>query len=155
MINNDIHKRQRHLPHWTSDGAIYFVTYRLIHGTLNPPERAIVLSHLVSGHPKFYHLFAAVVMPDHAHQLLRPSPGYDLSRITKGIKGVSSYLLNQHWNRSGAVWQNESFDRIIRDQNEFDVKLDYMLNNPVKWNLVSDGWNYDGWYCNPDLHDLL
>jgi len=86
-------------------------------------------------------------MPDHGHALLRPLGKYELSQVTKGIKGVSARLLNQHWGRSGTVWQNESFDRIIRDQTEFEEKLQYMLDNPVKRGLVDDGWNWDGRYC--------
>ena len=34
------------------------------------------------------------------------------------------------------------------DQAEFDEKLQYMLNNPVKRGLVDDPWAYDGWYYN-------
>jgi REP element-mobilizing transposase RayT len=142
-----ITKRRRHLPHWTVDDATYFITFRLVHGELDAPARKIVLDHISAGDGKFYDLSGAVIMPDHGHALLRPLGKYELSQVTKGIKGVSARLLNQHWGRSGTVWQNESFDRIIRDQAEFAEKLQYMLDNPVKRGLVDDGWNWDGWYC--------
>ena len=69
----------------------------------------------------------------------------------KGIKGVSARLLNQHRNTKGRVWQEESWDRIIRDANDFDEKVQYMYDNPVRTGLVSDADAYDGWYFNPDF----
>ena len=90
-------------------------------------------------------------MPDHVHLILKPHEGFDPSRIMKGIKGVSARLLNQHRNTKGHLWQEESWDRIIRDANEFDEKLQYMCQNPVKAGLVADGDAYDGWYFNPEF----
>jgi hypothetical protein len=29
-----------------------------------------------------------------------------------------------------------------------DEKLQYMLDNPVRAGLVTDGWDYDAWYVN-------
>jgi thiamine-phosphate pyrophosphorylase len=141
--------KRRHLPHWRLEGSAYFVTFRLLAGVLNASERTIVLDHIKAGDDRFYRLFAAVVMPDHAHVLLRPNEGVELSRILKGIKGASARLVNVSRGSSGSVWQDESWDRIMRDQTEFDEKLEYMLNNPVKKGLVTDPWEYDGWYYNP------
>ncbi|MDB5172822.1 MAG: Thiamine-phosphate pyrophosphorylase [Phycisphaerales bacterium] len=140
--------KRRRLPHWRLEGSAYFVTFRVASGVLNTSERASVLGHIKAGDAQFYRLFAAVVMPDHAHVLLRPNEGVELSRILKGIKGVSARLVNTSRNSHGSVWQDESWDRIMRDQAEFDEKLEYMLNNPVKKGLVSDPWQYDGWYYN-------
>ncbi len=64
----------------------------------------------------------------------------------KGIKGVAARLLNQQQGTRGLVWQEESFDRIVRDQDELDQKLKYMLENPLRRDLVTDPWEYDGWY---------
>ncbi len=139
---------RRRLPHWKLDGSVYFVTFRLVTKPLNAQERHLVLEHIKSGHDKFYCLVAAVVMPDHVHLILQPNPGMDLSRIMKGIKGVSARLLNQFRGTNGTVWQDESWDRILRDDAELDEKLNYMLHNPVKEGLVSDGWEYDGWFFN-------
>ena len=44
------------------------------------------------------------------------------------------------------LWQDESWDRIVRDQAELEEKLNYMVENPVKKELVADGWDYDGWF---------
>jgi len=85
-------------------------------------------------------------MPDHVHMLLQPNEGMALPRIMRGVKGVSARLVNQRRGSRGQVWQDEWFDRIIRDDEEVHEKLVYMLNNPVKRGLVEDPWTYDGWY---------
>jgi thiamine-phosphate pyrophosphorylase len=138
----------RKLPHWKLEGSTYFVTFRLASRELNAPERQIVLDHVKSGSDRFYTLIAATIMPDHTHLLLTPLPQTDLSRILKSIKGVSARFLNQFRQSGGKVWQDESWDRIVRNQNELDEKLEYMLNNSVKKQLVADPWTYDGWYYN-------
>ena len=66
----------------------------------------------------------------------------------KGIKGVSSSLLNKARGTRGSNWQVESFDRIMRDENEIIEKVEYMFMNPVKASLVEIPTQYDGWYLN-------
>jgi len=92
-----------------------------------------------------------MIMPDHAHLILKPRGGLILSRIMKGIKGVSARRLNELRGTTGGVWQDESWDRILRDAAEFEEKLQYMIDNPVKLGLVNDGMEYDGWYFNPEF----
>ena len=147
----DFTSTRRHLPHWTLSGSTYYVTFRLAAGELTPGERRIVLEHIKSGHGQFYDLAAVTVMPDHVHILFKPHDGFTLSRVMKGIKGVSARILNQQRNTNGRVWQEESWDRVIRDAAEFDEKLQYMNDNPLKSGLIADGNAYDGWYFNPDF----
>ena len=142
---------RRRLPHWTLEGGTYFITFRLLSGTLDEGEVRLVLEHLRSGDGQFYRLAAGVVMPDHVHLLLRPLGEFTLSRIMHGIKGVSARRLNQRRNTSGAVWQNESWDRIIRSPEEFEEKLQYMFNNPQKTGLTTDPTTDPGWHIDPDF----
>ena len=140
--------RRRKLPHWVLKGATYFITFRAIQRELSVDEQKIVLEHIKEGDDKFYELIAAVIMSDHVHVLLTPRENITLSRIMKGIKGVSAHKINMLRKTKGNVWQDESYDRIIRDQGELTEKLNYMLNNPVKKGLTDDIWNYHGWYFN-------
>lgn len=142
----ELHKSRRRLPHWTLEGSTYFITFRLAHGELSRDERSIILDHVRSGHGLHYTLLAATIMPDHVHLLLRPKPGVELPCIMKGIKGVTARLINASRHTTGSIWQAESFDRIVRNQAELDEKLQYMLNNPAKRNLVSDPWDYPWWF---------
>jgi len=137
---------RRKLPHWTLKGSTYFVTFRIVQGELSKEEQKLVLEHIRKDNEKFYTLIAVVVMPDHAHLLFTPREKYKLSRILKGIKGTTARQINSKRGTSGSIWLNESFDRIIRDQKELDEKLNYMLYNPLKKNLVDDPYKYQGWY---------
>ena len=93
-------------------------------------------------------------MPDHVHILLIPKENYTLSRIMKGIKGVSARKLNVKNKTFGSIWQNEYYDRIIRSEKDLLEKLNYMFYNPVKKKLVSNPLNYYGWYLNEDFEIL-
>ncbi|MGB5137669.1 MAG: hypothetical protein WBP29_03965, partial [Candidatus Zixiibacteriota bacterium] len=44
----------------------------------------------------------------------------------------------------------ESYDRIIRDENELLEKINYMFENPLKRGVAEDPWNYPGWYLTPN-----
>jgi len=145
----DLRVTRRRLPHWRLEGSTYFVTFRVLRGELTMAERRATVDHVKSGHGRFYELIAIVVMPDHAHILLTPLPGVDLSRITKGTKGATAHRINELRGASGSIWQDESWDRIVRDQAELDEKLQYMLDNPVRKGLATDGWDYEAFYLNP------
>jgi REP element-mobilizing transposase RayT len=141
---------RRHLPHWTMDDSIYFVTFCTQTTAITENEQRIVLDHIKEGDGTFYDCYAAVVMPDHVHLLFKPKDGVTMSRVMKGIKGVSAHKVNQNRNTKGVIWQKESFDRIVRDGNEFDEKLNYMYNNPLKKELTGNPDNYIGWWFNED-----
>ena len=40
------------------------------------------------------------------------------------------------------MWQDESYDRIIRDEDEFNSKLKYICENAAKARLIEHGLNY-------------
>ena len=90
----------------------------------------------------------AIVMPDHYHLLIRPKPAYDLSRVMKGIKGVSAKLINQSRGTNGSIWQDESHDRIMRDEEEALEKARYILENPVRAGLVQRASDYSFYHIN-------
>jgi REP element-mobilizing transposase RayT len=88
-------------------------------------------------------------MPDHVHLLIRPAAGIELSRILKGTKGATAKKVNDSRNAHGSVWQDECWDRIMRNQAELDEKIEYCMNNPVKKGLVVDPWDYPWWFYKP------
>ena len=151
MIQPGFSSIRRHLPHWTLPGSTYYATFHLDAGELSYVERRIVLDHLKSGHGRFYDLAAVSVMPDHVHVIFKPQGDHTPSRIMKGMKGVSARLLNEHRHSNGRVWQDESWDRILRNAAEYDEKVQYMYDNPVNAGLVTDADTYDGWFFNSDF----
>jgi putative transposase len=144
--NSALKIRRRNLPHWEFAGSTYFVTFQLKEGRLSAEEIVSVLEHIKRGDPGYYTLFAGTVMPDHVHVVFCPNEGVSLSRITKGIKGVSARFVNERRMRRGALWRDESRDRIIRDEREMGETLEYIFNNAPKRGLCVDGWEYPGFY---------
>ncbi len=138
---------RRNLPHWRLEGATYFVTWRLHKNqrALQPDERDAVLSALRHFDGQRYDLHAWVVMDDHVHVIVKPHPGCELSQLTHSWKSFTANQLQRSFRRQGAVWQDESWDRIIRDEDEFWEKVEYLLNNPKKhWPEIQD-YRWVGW----------
>ena len=139
--------RYRYLPHWEFPGSTYFITFRLKAGIISEDERIIVLDAIKHFHTIRYWITCAVVMPDHVHILLKPvvsEPGTDfsLSKIMQGIKGFTARAINKNRGTKGTVWLDESYDRIVRDYDEFMEKWDYIRNNPVKAELCQAPEDY-------------
>jgi len=89
-----------------------------------------------------YVLYGAVVMNNHAHMILQPEEGYTIANILRGIKGSSAHSINRMRKTKGTIWQQEYFDRIIRDEKELEQKLEYLINNPAKAGLIENPWEY-------------
>ena len=92
-------------------------------------------------------LHVAVVMPDHVHMIFTPLPveagePFTFEEIVGGIKGASSHSINNALNRSGHVWQDESFDHVIRHQESLEAKIQYVRQNPVRRGLVKKPEDY-------------
>lgn len=139
---------RRDLPHLQSHGATIFVTFstmkRLI--VLPPEARDITLEHLLFENDRKHHVHVAVVMPEHVHMITTPLEGADgpflLSEIMKPIKGVSSRRINKVMRRSGSLWQDESFDHVLRSDESLQQKADYVAMNPVRRGLVNSPDEY-------------
>jgi putative transposase len=138
--------RKRRLPHWELNGSTYFVTFRVhkeLGGALTDPSLApLVEEALWFGQGERYGLHAYVVMPDHVHVLLEPLPGWTLSRILQGIKGFAAKQINASLGRSGAFWQDESFDHLVRNETDWLDKFAYIHDNPIKAGLVDTPQDY-------------
>jgi REP element-mobilizing transposase RayT len=117
----------------------------------------LALSSCSHDHRNRYELFVALVMPDHVHLILTPlideqrQEVLSLVRIMQSIKGASARAINQRLSRNGPVWQEESFDHVLRSSKGLDAKVDYVLQNPVRQGLVSDWREYRWAWHRQDL----
>ncbi len=135
----------RHLPQLETPQSTYLVTFRCRDGlSLSAEAREIVLSAIRYWDGVRIDLDAAVVMPDHVHIMLRVLEGQPLSAVLQSIKGFSSRAVNQLLRRKGAFWLDESFDHIIRHEQEWEEKVAYIRDNPVKGGLV-ECWQHYRW----------
>ena len=139
---------RRKLPHWTLSGSIYFITFKLQSGILTNDERSIIFQHILAGNNKYYSLIAYVVMPNHVHLLLTIIGDNQLTTIMKSIKGVTARKINRHRNKTGSIWLAESYDHIIRNQNEFYNTIQYISDNPQRAGLIKENEKYPFLYLN-------
>jgi 5-methyltetrahydrofolate--homocysteine methyltransferase len=84
------------------------------------------------------------VMPNHVHLIISAKEGHELSEILHSIKRHSALQANKHLARSGAFWQKESYDHIIRDADDYWNQKAYVLKNPEiaglkDWEFVGEG----------------
>jgi putative transposase len=101
---------------------------------------------------------AFTIMPNHVHWVLKllekddkENPVY-LQDILHSVKRFSSYEINKAENRSGTLWQKESFETTIRNETHLYYAIKYTLDNPVKAGLVSNWRDWKGtWYEGTDF----
>ncbi|MGC2627691.1 MAG: transposase [Candidatus Udaeobacter sp.] len=142
---------RRRLPHF--EKAIYAVTVGTQKGRcLSTKARTIALNSLRHFHNQRYGLFAACVMPDHAHLLLQPWPKdnddkgnalfWPLSELMHSIKSFSAHKINELESKSGSVWQKEQFDRYVRSDRDLQEKFHYILRNPWDSGVAKQNQDY-------------
>jgi len=148
---------RRNLPHIQKDFTPHFITFVTnLRWTLPEWARSLVLSCCCHDHGKKYELYVAVVMPDHVHLILTPLVNqekrevFSLIAILRSLKGVSGHEINRRMGKHGPVWQEESFDHILRSSEGLDAKLDYVLQNPVRKGLVAEWAEYPWAWRRPD-----
>jgi 1-hydroxy-2-methyl-2-(E)-butenyl 4-diphosphate synthase len=87
-----------------------------------------------------YELLAWCVMPSHVHAVLRPAEGEMLEKILHSWKSFTAHEINRRLGTSGAVWQKESYDHLVRDGEDLRNQVGYVMRNPVKAGLGDWDW---------------
>jgi REP element-mobilizing transposase RayT len=146
---------RRNLPHLQRDAKPHFITFVTKHRMeLLPWARDVVLNCCRHDDAIRYDLHAAVVMPDHVHLILTPLIDQArrrvvaLPEIMKAIKGTSAHFINRKRGTHDPVWQEESFDRVLRTSESLDAKSLYILENPVRKAPVRH-WSEYSWIVCP------
>lgn len=103
-----------------------------------------------------WRLFCYCLMPDHLHfivqlpEILRPlrnggARGVALESILDQVGDFKSYTTSQLWwpkGGNGQLWQNSSYDHVIRYNNSVESAVGYVLNNPARKSLVENWEDY-------------
>lgn len=120
-----------------------------------------------------YDLYSYCIMPNHVHmvfRLLRNDDGNldefggadfsgddgikkrcPVTDIIGSLKKHTAMESNKILLRSGPFWRSESYDRVVRDADELDRILWYVLLNPVKARLVKSWSDWKWTYCKRGL----
>ena len=96
-----------------------------------------------------YRLHEFVVMPNHIHLLLTPSPDVTLERVMQFIKGGYSYRAGKDLGASLGVWARGYVDHRIRDSQDYDTHREYIHQNPVRRGLASSPETFPYSSANP------
>jgi len=153
---------KRRLPHFERPWAKYMVSFSTRERRqLSPPARDIVLKCILFGHEqRRYQLYAACVMADHVHFLFEPQVKeqnkegkpvfWPVAELLHSIKSFTAHEINKSEGKSGQVWENESFDRMIRGDADLEEKFHYICRNPWDLGVVPPTENYP-WLWTPDV----
>ncbi len=78
-----------------------------------------------------------VIMPNHIHLLIRldgamwASPPTGIESIVRSFKTLVSKEIGV------SVWQRSFYDHIIRNQEDYDQIAEYIMTNPMRWQMDS------------------
>lgn len=130
------------------------------HWLREPQIAELIVDALHFRDKKLYDLIAFTVMPNHVHTIFsigeakqidklhhvgrRVSSPYVVTRILENLKWYTALKANKLLHREGQFWQHESYDHVIRNGEEFEKAIWYVLNNPVKAALAKtwDEWKW-------------
>jgi putative transposase len=133
---------EHRIPDHIDPNSIFFLTLccenREQNQLCESPNSEIILNAVKHYHEHqkwFIHVF--LLMPDHCHALLSFNTTQDISNIIKAWKRYTTL-------KTGIQWQRNFFDHRLRKEESFEQKAEYILNNPIRMNLVSriEDWPY-------------
>jgi putative transposase len=83
-------------------------------------------------------------MPDHFHFFIRGDQTFVLANWVKGLKRTMSRAFPKEQPRS--LWQPGFFDHLLRNDESYAQKWEYVRENPVRAGLVkfAQDWPYQG-----------
>lgn len=143
-LTDDLLARNDAGPHWLSDEGV----------------AGLVVDAFFFHTGRLYTLLAFVVMPNHVHVLLTPSPVevmaqgqarkpdpryVPLAKITQSLKGYTGREANRLLGRTGQpFWQDESYDHCARSEAEVERIAAYIESDPIRSGMVTslEGWRW-------------
>ena len=134
------------------NGATYHVTSNIDHNDmslLEPQFKMLFLDFVGKAKRKFhFRLWDFCIMGNHIHFLIQPGREGNLSEIMQWIKCNFAKAWNKAHNRTGHVWGERFYSRIIRGVGEFLRVRGYVAENPVRAGLVEEAgeWVYGSVY---------
>ncbi len=142
-----IKDRPRRLDRLFVESPLYFVTFRTRDRKLLPSleqSHDAFVSYATRASKEFNVAVGRyVLMPDHIHLFVCGDAGLDLS---KWIGGLKRTLSTAGASPAGSLWQPGFFDHVLRTNESYAQKWDYVYANPVRAGLVScaEDWPYQG-----------
>lgn len=119
----------------------------------DPRVASVVAEAIVFRDGLHYDLLCYCIMPNHVHILFRINDEHlkdratatsNLTKILQSLKSYTAVECNRVLGRKGQFWQRESYDRVVRNEQELERTIRYIIFNPIAAGLVADwkDWNF-------------
>ena len=143
-------KPRLHRLDWTyTRSPVYFLT-SCTHHRLPILANPVIHEEFVrfAGAAASFHVLVGlyVIMPDHIHLFANFSPASpSLSQWMKALRGSLAKTLRATLGQ-GIYWEKGFFDHVLRSEESFREKYEYVRQNPVRAGLVArpEDWPYQG-----------
>ena len=89
-----------------------------------------------------YQLISWAIMPNHVHVVFMLFKGSEIGRVVSSWKRFTARECNRLLGRSGSLWQRDYYDRLVRDMEELQRTVRYVMNNPAKAGLDPWPWTW-------------
>jgi REP-associated tyrosine transposase len=127
------------------DPPVYFVTLSTSNRRkvlANDNVHSVVINYGQRGTDNGFALGRYVIMPDHIHLFVAGTYDFDLGLWVRGLKRVVAPAVSGR----KQIWQRGFFDHLIRSNESYSEKWDYVHRNPVRAGLVRDAdeWPFQG-----------
>ncbi len=109
------------------------------------PHRQVVTEALHHFEAQRCEMLAYAIMPTHVHALCRMLDEHRVEDVCRSWKWFTSQRIQRSLGRTGPLWQDESFDRLIRDADHYQTTVRYIAKNPAKARLQKNEATV--WFC--------
>jgi len=89
-----------------------------------------------------YQLHEFVLMPDHFHLLLTPASDVPMEKAVQLIKGGFSFRAKKELGSNMEIWGTGYTEHRIKDAADYEHRVAYVRENPVRAHLVGDAVSY-------------
>ena len=106
-------------------------------------------------------LYSYTIMSNHVHAVFRLYDKYELAKpfyleqIMHSIKLYSASQCNKLLGLEGKFWQDESYDRFVRNNEELKRIIRYVVYNSVKAGLCEKPSDWKWTYIKPEYNDIM
>jgi len=142
-----------------SENKTHFVTFS-VYKHINVFRNGLVAEEFIEN-LNFYirkhkcKMYAYVIMPNHVHLLVKLNDNENISDLIRDIKKyfsfkaknlmsvITEFELKKFYNNGKYQFWERGFDELtIRSERVFNIKFQYIINNPVKAGLVNNAGDY-------------
>jgi putative transposase len=109
----------------------------------NPRARDLVVNALLHFHANRYEMHGFVVMPNHVYCVVRPLADWQPEQLLHSWKRFSARQINLLSGTKGQMWQHDTWNRIVRNEEHWFRAMRYTTGNPERaklWRGESTVW---------------